>query len=133
MSFAEVWEQSRYNTWYWLAYAPPVLGAVAIVVLSLTVRSAALRRTAKILVTLFAADITAEFVFRSTQEKWDVRAAAARTDEEERAVTYGDGANLLMAPTSAAFKTVCLLVVVQAGLTAAHSGSGSKVRRNGTR
>lgn len=133
MSFDEVWEQSRYNTWYWLAFIPPVLGAVAIVVLSLTVRSAALRRTAKILVTLFAADITAEFVFRSTQEKWDVRAAAARTDEEKQAVAYGDGANLLMAPISAGFKTVCLLIVVQAGLTAAHSDSGAKVRRRDAR
>jgi hypothetical protein len=105
MSFSEQWEAARYNQWYWISYATmfviPIIGSTYVAFMLR--RQTMLRRVSHVLLAIACGNLAAEACFRSVQQKWDARSAAAMTTEQQQTVAYRDGANLALASLSAPF------------------------------
>jgi len=98
--FEIAWDAARYNPLYYLGYA---IAPCAVLIGAIT--------RSKIFFSLaLIASVVCTFIVVciAIQYKWELRADAARTDEQMEAVAMSDTGNLAFAPFIAAFQGIML-------------------------
>jgi hypothetical protein len=96
--FLQAWEAARHNAYWWASVASGPFLVVLAFFLSLCLRRRALRRVLLAVVVVVAFVWVAESTVMSVQKKWQLRYAAARTEEERAVAADRDTANLAFAP-----------------------------------
>ena len=134
MTFEQQWDAARYNWLYWVSYAgmliAPLLGAT-LVSLRFARRPVA-RRGWHVVLALLCFLLTAGATAMSIGLKWQLRARAAQTDEEQEIAAMRDGGNLAFAPIIGGFCGTVSVVLWCVTARVAASFAKRRPTRSGT-
>ena len=130
MTFAQIWEASRYNWAFGLSHIFGLCGIVLLPVIAVQVRSRAKRRIGYAVVLIAMTTLITGMTIQSIQIKWKTRWAAAQTEAQLQAASR-DGANLAFSPIIGGFKALAYMGIGTGVLLIARKKRSSRNRLQG--